>query len=157
MRKTHKLLVVIASLLLPPQFVAYAAPLACEPTWYSAQLTHYESYPAPGSEECIAYNGCTWAGRFYGLENKMPLSWVKANNIVSVHMKDWSWLGLKTLKLRQGGKEILVKVYDACADSDCDGCCTQNLAGKKHLIDIEKFTMGRFGSGQGEVEFQVCR
>ena len=29
--------------------------------WYSAHLTNYESYPDPGSDECILYNGCTWA------------------------------------------------------------------------------------------------
>lgn len=130
----------------------------CLPEWHAARLTNYTSYPEPGSAECVAYNGCTWAGQFYGLpDQKMPQSWVKSHNIVAVHMKDWAWLQLKTLRLKQGHREVFVRVYDVCADEDCDGCCTKNLGGKDHLIDIEKFTMARFGSGEGDVTFQVCR
>ncbi len=128
----------------------------CGSAWYRANLTHYESYPAPGSDECIIYNGCLWSGYFYGISGKQPESWVMANNIAAVHLKDWSWLGLKTINLRQGNKRITAKVYDACADSDCSGCCTANLAGDGYLIDLEKYTMQRFGSGYGIVEFQVC-
>lgn len=124
--------------------------------WYSANLTHYESYPDPGSEECLEYNGCQWSGQFYGLEGTQPESWVAANNIIAVHQKDWQWLGLKTIKLRQGDREITATVYDLCSDSDCNGCCTANLGGDGYLIDIEKYTMERFGSGEGIVEFQVC-
>src|SRR5690606_17066703 len=128
----------------------------CGSAWYRANLTHYESYPAPGSDECVIYNGCTWAGYFYGISGQQPESWVMANNIAAVHLKDWSWLGLKTINLRQGNKHITAKVYDGCSDSDCNGCCTANLAGDGYLIDLEKYTMQRFGSGSGIVEFQVC-
>jgi chitodextrinase len=128
----------------------------CGAAWYRANLTNYESYPAPGSDECVIYNGCMWSGYFYGISGKQPESWVMANNIAAVHLKDWSWLGNKTLNLRQGSKRITVKAYDACSDSDCDGCCTANLAGDGYLIDLEKYTMQRFGSGSGIVEFQVC-
>lgn len=128
----------------------------CGSAWYKANLTNYESYPAPGSPECIEFNGCTWAGWFYGLPDQKPESWVMANNIAAVHLKDWNWLGLKTLNLRQGTKRITVKVYDGCSDSDCEGCCTQNLGGDGYLIDLEKYTKNRFGSGSGIVEFQVC-
>lgn len=128
----------------------------CGSAWYRANLTHYESYPAPGSDECVIYNGCLWSGYFYGISGKQPESWVMANNIAAVHLKDWSWLGLKTINLRQGNKRITAKVYDGCADSDCNGCCTANLAGDGYLIDLEKYTMQRFGSGSGIVEFQVC-
>lgn len=128
----------------------------CGSAWYRANLTNYESYPAPGSDECVIYNGCMWSGYFYGISGKQPESWVMANNIVAVHLKDWSWLGLKTLNLRQGTRRITAKVYDGCSDSDCDGCCTANLAGDGYLIDLEKYTMQRFGSGSGIVEFQVC-
>ncbi len=128
----------------------------CGTDWYEARLTNYESYPDPGSDECIYYNGCQWAGYFYGVNGQQPESWVEANNIIAVHMKDWNWLGLKTLNLRQGNRRITGKVYDACADSDCNGCCTANLAGDGFLIDVEKYTMQRFGSGDGIVEFQVC-
>lgn len=128
----------------------------CEPTWHKAALTNYESYPAPGSEECLAYNGCQWTGQFYGIDGVQPEPWVKAHNIASVHLKDWPWLGMKRLRLRQSFRQIDVSVIDACADSDCDGCCTQNLGGDGYLIDLEKFTMQRFGSGDGIVQFQVC-
>ncbi len=128
----------------------------CGSAWYKANLTNYESYPDPGSEECTKFNGCQWAGQFFGLSGKQSEAWVKANNIVAVHSKDWSWLGMKTVNLRQGNKKITSKVYDECSDSDCNGCCTQNLAGDGYLIDIEKYTMERFGSGEGIVEFQMC-
>lgn len=128
----------------------------CGSTWYRANLTHYESYPDPGSDECILYNGCTWAGQFYGLNGVQPESWVMANNIAAVHLKDWNWMGMKTINLRQGSRRITAMVYDGCSDSDCDGCCTANLAGDGYLIDLEKYTMQRFGSGSGIVEFQVC-
>ncbi len=128
----------------------------CGSAWYKANLTNYESYPDPGSEECTKFNGCQWAGQFFGLSGKQSEAWVKANNIVAVHSKDWNWLGMKTVNLRQGNKKITSKVYDECSDSDCNGCCTQNLAGDGYLIDIEKYTMERFGSGEGIVEFQMC-
>ena len=133
----------------------------CSGPWYQANLTWYESYPDPDSEECIEYNGCTWAGQFYGLEGTQTEEWVAAHNIVSVHQKDWDWLGMQNIKLRQGDHEIIATVYDLCSDSDCDGCCTQNLGpvnsdGNRYLIDIEAYTRERFGSGEGIVEFQMC-
>ena len=111
------------------------------------------SYPAPGSEECIEYNGCEWAGQFSALPSKMPESWVQANNIASVHSKDFAAYKLKTLRLRQGTKQIDVKVYDMCADSDCSGCCTKNSSSTGFLIDIEKYTAARFGTKSGVVEW----
>lgn len=138
-----------------------SAETSCSGPWYRANLTHYTSYPDPGSEECLKYNGCTWAGQFYGLDGKQTEAWVSSHNIAAVHQKDWGWLGLKQIKLRQGGKEIVATVYDLCSDSDCDGCCTQNLGpinadGARYLIDIESYTKERFGSGDGIVEFQIC-
>ncbi|GAB6041482.1 putative metal-binding motif-containing protein [Endothiovibrio diazotrophicus] len=128
----------------------------CAGPWYRANLTTYTSYPDPGSEECLEYNGCTWAGYFYGLEGQQTGEWVAAHNIVAVHHKDWGWLGMKTIRLHQDTHDILATVYDLCSDSDCDGCCTENLGGDGYLIDIEHATMERFGSGEGIVEFQVC-
>ena len=123
--------------------------------WQKANLTQYESYPDPGSEECIKFNGCKWAGYFAFVEGKQPQSWVKANNIAAVHSKDAAAYKLKTLRLRQGTKQIDVKVYDMCSDSDCNGCCTANARenGLDFLIDIEKYTVQRFGSGSGIVEW----
>jgi hypothetical protein len=124
-------------------------------TWRRANLTNFTSYPEPGSDECENYNGCTWAGYFAFVDGKQPESWVMANNIAAVHSKDAGQYKLKTLRIRQGTHQIDVKVYDMCADSDCNGCCTQNAnaGGIGFLIDIEKYTMQRFGSGSGVVEW----
>lgn len=121
--------------------------------WRQATLTNYTSYPDPGSEECIAYNGCTWAGYFAALSGQQPESWVRANNIVAVHSKDFAKYKLKTLRLRQGSKTIDAKVYDMCSDSDCSGCCTRNAQPSGYLVDVEKYTMQRFGTGSGQVEW----
>jgi hypothetical protein len=122
-------------------------------TWRRANLTNFTSYPDPNSDECINFNGCFWAGQFAFVSGKQPESWVKANNIVAVHSKDADQYKLKTLRLRQGSKQIDVKVYDMCADSDCNGCCSENCRETGFLIDIEKYTMQRFGSGGGIVEW----
>lgn len=122
-------------------------------TWKKANLTNYTSYPDPGSEECIKYNGCEWAGYFAFVNGKQSESWVKNNNIIAVHSKDANAYKLKTLRLRQGSKTIDAIVYDMCSDSDCNGCCTENARETGFLIDVEKYTMQRFGSGDGIVEW----
>jgi hypothetical protein len=128
----------------------------CAGDWRVARLTTYTSYPEPGSEECIDYSGCEWAGQFYGLPDKQTPDWVAAHDIAAVHQKDWTDLGMKVLELRQGARHIRVQVLDLCADADCDGCCTKNLGGDGYLIDLEGATAARFGSGDGVVEFRVC-
>ena len=122
-------------------------------TWRKANLTTFTSYPDPGSEECVKYNGCTWAGQFAALDDKKSESWVKSHDIASVHSKDFGKYELKTLRLRQGSRQIDVTVYDMCADSDCSGCCTKNASSTGFLIDLEKFTAQRFGSDDGVVEW----
>ncbi|HYG38366.1 MAG TPA: hypothetical protein VD908_07110 [Cytophagales bacterium] len=122
-------------------------------TWRRANLTNFTSYPDPNSDECINYNGCLWAGQFAFVSGKQSESWVQANNIIAVHSKDADQYKLKTLRIRQGTLQIDAKVYDMCADSDCNGCCTENCAETGFLIDIEKYTMQRFGSGSGIVEW----
>jgi hypothetical protein len=121
--------------------------------WKTANLTNFTSYPDPGSDECINYNGCMWAGYFAFVEDQQPESWVMSHNIAAVHSDDASTYALKTLRLRQGGREIDVTVYDMCSDSDCSGCCTANSSDTGFLIDIESYTMERFGSGDGIVEW----
>ena len=118
-----------------------------------ANLTWFTSYPDPGSEECVKYNGCKWAGQFAAVGKKSK-SWVASHNIAAVHSKDYNKYKLKTLRLSKGGKTIDVVVYDMCADSDCDGCCTRN-AKSGFLIDIEEHTADRFGSRSGTVDW-VC-
>ena len=72
---------------------------------------------------------------------------------MAVHSKDFAKYKLKTLRLKQGSRQIDATVYDECADSDCSGCCTQNAGSIGFLIDIEKYTMQRFGSGDGVVDW----
>jgi hypothetical protein len=121
--------------------------------WHSASLTNFTSYPDPGSEECIEFNGCMWAGEFAGLDGKQTEEWVMSHNIVAVHSKDFDAYKLKTLRLRKDGKEIDVTVYDECADSDCSGCCTQNAKPSGFLIDVEHYTSQRFGVSDGQVQW----
>ncbi len=126
-----------------------------ETEWNKARLTNYESYPDPGSEECIEYNGCQWAGYFAALDGQQTEEWVKENNIIAVHEKDFETYKLKTFRLRKNGAEIDAVVYDMCSDSDCDGCCTKNAGSTGFLIDIEINTMARFNNyGSGIVEWK---
>lgn len=122
-------------------------------TWRKANLTWFTSYPDPGSEECLEYNGCTWAGYFAALDGKQTESWVKAHNIIAVHEKDFSKYRLKTFRLKQGTHQIDAVVYDMCSDSDCDGCCTKNASSTGFLIDVEKYTAERFGTRDGIVDW----
>ena len=122
--------------------------------WLQANLTWYTSWPEPDSEECIEYNGCTWAGYFAGVEGQMTEEWVSEHNIIAVHEKDWEKYKLKTFRLRMNGSTIDAVVYDMCSDSDCEGCCTKNAGKIGFLIDIEKYTRERFdGNGDGVVEW----
>ena len=121
--------------------------------WRNAVLTWFTSYPDPGSEECLEFNGCTWAGQFAALDGKQPESWVKAQNIIAVHEKDFSKYRLKTFRLKQGTHTIDAKVYDMCSDSDCNGCCTKNAGSTGFLIDVEKYTAERFGTREGIVDW----
>lgn len=120
--------------------------------WKSANKTQYTSYPDPGSEECIAYNGCTWAGQFAACDGKKPEDWVASHNIVSA-FPDFAQLELHDLCLRKGEKTIVVTVLDTCADSDCSGCCTQNQGTASQLIDIESYTDARWGVPDGPAEW----
>lgn len=131
-----------------------ASETVTDTVWHQANLTWYTSWPEPGSEECIEYNGCTWAGYFAGVEGQKSEEWVKGHNIIAVHEKDWNKYKLKTFRLRMNGSTIDAVVYDMCSDSDCDGCCTENAGEIGFLIDIEKYTRERFdGNGDGVVEW----
>ena len=114
-------------------------------TWKSANMTVFESYPPPGSAECIQYSGCMYEGQFQDCANTMPLSWVQSHNIVSV-FPDSNTLAYHNLCLKdsQSGKSIVVVALDTCADSDCSGCCTQNKGKADELIDVELNTDARF-------------
>ena len=121
--------------------------------WHKASLTEFESYPDPGSEECVKYNGCAYVGEFAFVNGKQSESWVKAHNIAAVHSKDSGKYKLKTLRLQKNGQQIDVTVYDECTDSDCSGCCTENAQPSGFLIDLEKYTAQRFGGADGQVDW----
>ena len=88
---------------------------------------------------------------FAACENTMPERWVMAHDIVAVFpLGD---LALHRLCLRSGDATIVVTVLDTCADSDCDGCCTENLGDAEALIDLEKYTNERFGVEDGPIEW----
>lgn len=118
-----------------------------------ADLTHYESYPAPGSSECEDYSGCEYEGLFAFLDDKKSEEWVQSHNIIAVHEKD-SKYALKTFRITQGEHVIQAKVYDKCSDSDCNGCCSTNAANTGFLIDMEINTYNRWGGEDGVVEWQ---
>lgn len=120
--------------------------------WKSANKTNYTSYPDPGSEECIKFNGCTWAGQFAACNDKKPEAWVSSHNIVAA-FPDFNALELHDLCLRKGTKTLVVTVLDTCGDSDCDGCCTQNKGNADQLIDIESYTNDRWGVPDGRIEW----
>jgi hypothetical protein len=122
-------------------------------TFRRANLTNFESYPEPGSDECEDFSGCEYFGQFAFVDGKQTEQWVREHNIVAVHSRDGDEFALKTLRLRGDGNEIDVTVYDICSDRDCNGCCTNNMRETGFLIDIEKYTMQRFGLGDGVIEF----
>ena len=128
--------------------------------WKKARNTFYNSYPAPGSNECKNYNGCAWAGQFaYG--GKKSEEWVKANNIVAFFDKSAGNAGAlkgKQIRLRKNGKEFIASVLDTCGDSDCSGCCSKNAAQTGYLVDLEKHTcireLGSAAACTGLIEWQ---
>jgi hypothetical protein len=120
--------------------------------WRSANKTNYTSYPDPGSEECVKYNGCMWAGQFAACDGKKPEAWVAAHDIVAA-FPDFEELELHDLCLRKGAKTIVVTVLDTCGDSDCDGCCTENQGSADELIDVESYTNDRWGVSDGAIEW----
>lgn len=121
-------------------------------TWKTARKTWYESYPDPGSEECVKYNGCLWAGQFAACEGKRSEEWVKQRNIAAA-FPGFASLALHDLCLKSGDKTLVVTVLDTCGDDDCDGCCTQNKGSADALIDLEKYTNQRWGVEDGPISW----
>jgi hypothetical protein len=128
---------------------------SCDDTnlvWKTANKTNFTSYPDPGSEECIKYNGCAYEGLFAACDQQESQSWVQAHDIVSV-FPDFNALKLHDLCLKAGSKTMIVTVLDTCADSDCSGCCTTNKGTASELIDIESYTDQRFGVPDGPIQW----
>lgn len=122
--------------------------------WRYANVTTYESYPDPGSEECVVYSGCEYAGHFAGLPGQQSYEWVRSTNIAAVLAQHFDQYNGKTLRIRnEWGGELDVTVYDMCSDSDCGGCCTRNASETGFLIDLEIHTAERFGTTHGVIEW----
>lgn len=121
-------------------------------TWKTARKTHYTSYPDPGSEECVEYNGCMWAGYFAGCNGQQPEDWVASVNIAAF-FPDYEDYEHHDLCIRSGDETMIVTVYDTCADSDCSGCCTANQGDNDALIDLESHTNERWGLSYGVIEW----
>jgi peptidoglycan/xylan/chitin deacetylase (PgdA/CDA1 family) len=121
-----------------------------------ARLTYFTSYPDPGSEECIEFNGCQWSGYFAAYPDRKSEEWVSQHNIAAVHERDFDQYVWKTLRIRYGDHEIDAQVVDMCSDADCNGCCTRNAASTGFLIDLESYTSERFGVWDAEPVDWIC-
>ncbi len=128
----------------------------CGTQWHTANITTFSSYPDSNEFECRTADTCPWMGMFKAIDDRQSASWVQQNNIIAVHSNHYEWLKGKTIKIKQGTKEIDATVLDECNDSDCNGCCSANMGNKTTLIDLERYTMKRFGSNSGAVEWQIC-
>jgi hypothetical protein len=138
---------------LDPTKIEITGPLDCNSpglVWHTANVTNYDSNPAPGSSECVDFNGCFWAGKFNTCGDCLVKTkpWIASHKVVALFpLKNY---GLHSLCVKQGGKMVEVIAYDTCGDSDCKGCCTQNKGGADALIDVEKQTLKATGlSGSG--------
>ena len=119
-------------------------------TWKTGRKTNYTSYPEPGSEECVVYNGCQWAGWFAGCEDQQTEDWVASHNIAAL-FPGFDDYKLHDICIRSGEKTMIVTVYDTCGDSDCSGCCTANKGNADALIDLESATNQRWGLPDGQL------
>ncbi|HVR60583.1 MAG TPA: hypothetical protein VMU50_01725 [Polyangia bacterium] len=119
--------------------------------WRSGSKTSFESYPT-NPQECVDFNGCAYEGLFAACgDNKKSMAWVMSHNIVAAY--PLGNLALHDLCLQANGKTIVVTVLDTCADSDCNGCCTENRGNADALIDVESFTDMRFGIDDGPIQW----
>jgi hypothetical protein len=89
---------------------------------------------------------------FAACDGTKAKSWVISHNIVAA-FPDFEALQLHDLCLKSGSKTLVVTVLDTCADSDCDGCCTQNIGSADELIDVESFTDARWGVDDGPIKW----
>ncbi|KAG2491580.1 hypothetical protein HYH03_010147 [Edaphochlamys debaryana] len=136
---------------------------ACPSGWFPAVGTIYDSWPKPGSKECVDYSGCQWAGQFFKIDGgsgpcingaqwldggngdyacRFPESTVRSWSIAATYMLDDRLLGRKLQVMVENRPAVttVVNVRDVCSDDDCDGCCAANTGGATwRLIDIEKW------------------
>eukprot|EP00798_Chlamydomonas_sp_ICE-L_P023707 gene23707-9249_t len=141
-----------------------SAEAICPSGWSPAVGTIYDSWPKPGTVECVDYSGCHWAGQFSTVtagpakgpcapgakmlnggtgvvECRWPEETVRSWSMASTYSRDPSLLQKKLEVMVEGStKVVTVQVLDVCADSDCEGCCKSNTGDRKwKLIDLEKW------------------
>eukprot|EP00882_Tetradesmus_deserticola_P031452 GHRQ01035564.1.p1 GENE.GHRQ01035564.1~~GHRQ01035564.1.p1 ORF type:complete len:369 (+),score=117.10 GHRQ01035564.1:314-1420(+) len=132
----------------------------CPAGWLPAVGTVYDSWPKPGTKECIDYSGCQWAGMFSRIDPgpcggpcstaadgsqaqqldggnrqvccRWPEAVVKGWSMAATYDQDDALLGSTLQVMLEGapGRTTTVNVRDVCADSDCDGCCKANTGTK---------------------------
>jgi hypothetical protein len=135
-----------------PSIDKQTTPGLCPLGWLPASGTLYSSWPKPGSQECVIYEGCKWAGMFSSIEageNKKKCAkgaaymsggngtkkacrfkpeTVKSMRMASTSSKDFKRLRGKTLEVMIEGnpnnKTTTVVIRDNCNDADCrsDNC-----------------------------------
>jgi len=134
----------------------------------NAMLTYYESLPkcCPGTAnydagadttECNPNSGnaCQWYGQLAYVPGNHELSYFKSNNIVSLYStasgSAFPYNGTYITVSKPGYNSFVALVVDTCADSDCDGCCTQNTGTTGWLVDVEYWTaVANFGASGDE-------
>jgi hypothetical protein len=166
---------------------------ACPDGYTLAEWTTYTSFPDccpetsrnPASPtfnpladrtECGDYSGCEYMGQFAyvyppaildsTIYPNQVFDWVKSHNLVALfdgngNNDRWARRMLRLLATDEQTADVLVA--DTCADSDCDGCCSQNMNQQtKYLIDIEYWTLQQnFGgavnvdTGKGPICFKL--
>ena len=139
----------------------------CPAGWKPAALTTYTSFPAccqnPNADptECNDYSGCDYQGQFAFLPDTQTEAWVRQNDICAfftVH-GDLNNYKNKVIWIDKYDQTIRCNVLDTCADSDCDGCCTENAGESGYLIDMEYWTVRRYygdGNAYGEACFKLA-
>lgn len=128
-----------------------------------ASGTIFDSWPKPGTTECIDYSGCKWAGMFSTIDGgsqkcccKNGAAWLNGGNgnyncrispakvkqmqVAATWDQDAGLLGkqLRVLVATNPSKRVTANVKDVCNDDDCDGCCSVNSSnGRYKLLDLE--------------------
>jgi hypothetical protein len=111
----------------------------CPSGWLPASGTVYDSWPKPGSVECVRYSGCRWAGQFSRLpagsgrtcepgalymdggDGSMACRWppakVREMSVAATYQRAPALLG-KRLEVAVSGRPaaVVVNVSDVCAD-----------------------------------------
>ena len=138
----------------------------CPAGWTEASLTTYTSFPACCSDpnadpaECTDYSGCDYQGQFAFIPEQTE-DWVQQNDVcafATTHGDINTYANQKIL-IDKWDKTIECNVVDTCADSDCDGCCTENAGESGYLIDMEYWTVQRYygdGNAYGQACFQLA-